>query len=557
MGEAYGARFGRGVNATPGKGLAKRGRETDKNAVSKQLKNIGVVAGLTVVSRVLGLVRDQLGAAIFGTSLLNSAFVTAFRLPNLFRRLLGEGSLTAAFVPTLQDALHRDGRPAAFRLVNQVASWVLVLSLGLVGLGMLIYSQSRRVPDLEARWYLSADLTVILFPYLIFVCVAAVFSATLNVLQRFTEPALSPIWLNLTMIASLGGAGLHWADTPMGQMHWLCAGVLLGGFLQMAVPAAALAREGWRPRFDLQASTGVREIARLMAPGLWGTAIYQINLFVAQQFALSLNDSAASLLFYANRLMELPIGVFAIAVSTVVYPLIAQHAAQKDFAAMAHDYLKGVRLILVINVPAAAGMALLGEPIVRLLFQRGQFTAADTSLMAPLLALFAIGLPFFSVVSLMTRAFYAVKDTGTPVRMATVSFVVNVVLSLALMHWLGVAGLVVASPGAVVVQTWLLQRALGAKLPGLAFGPLWLDLGKVLLATLAMGAVVGGGWWLGLRGHGRLGDCLALGGLIPAGVLVYGVALWRMRIGGREELAALGEKFKAKLGRLTVRRGSN
>ncbi|HET7536360.1 MAG TPA: lipid II flippase MurJ, partial [Candidatus Didemnitutus sp.] len=171
--------------------------------MSKSLKNISIVATTTVVSRVLGLLRDQLGAAVFGANLMNDAFITAFSLPNLFRRLLGEGALTAAFVPTLQDELNQGGRPAAFRLLNQVTSWLALASGSVVALAMLVFSQSRRLEGHEDKWYLAADLSVLLFPYLVMVCLAAAFSATLNVFQRFFEPALSPIWLNICMIVSL------------------------------------------------------------------------------------------------------------------------------------------------------------------------------------------------------------------------------------------------------------------------------------------------------------------------------------------------------------------
>ncbi len=513
--------------------------------MSKKLKNIGVISLLTGVSRVLGLVRDQLGAAIFGASVLNSAFVTAFRLPNLFRRLFGEGSLTAAFLPTLQEELHLTGRPGAFALLNKVVSWLVVITGALVVAAMLVFSQSRRLTGQDDKWYLVADLTAILFPYLAFVCIAAALNATLNVFQRFTEPALSPIWLNLTMILSLGGAGLHFASTKLGEMHWLCAGVLLGGFLQMTVPAAVLMRDGWRPRPDLRVSPRVREIAALMTPGFFGSAIYQVNIYVAGILAYAISDSASTLMFYANRLMELPIGVFAIAVSTVVYPLIAKHAVEKKFTAMADDYRKGIRLILVINVPAAVGLALLSEPITRVLYQRGNFSAADTQGMAPLLAIFAVGMPFFSIVNLTVRAFYAVKDTKTPVRVALVDFVVNLALSLSLMHWLGAKGLVLASTTAIIVQTVLLKRALTRKLPEMRFAPLWPSVGKIVAATFAMGLLVGGGWqWLQGSGLGaRARDWLALGALIPLGVVVYGGLLWLLRIEGREEFAGLAGRI--------------
>lgn len=513
--------------------------------MSKKLKHIGVVSLLTGVSRVLGLVRDQLAAAIFGAGLLNSAFLTAFRLPNLFRRLLGEGSLTAAFLPTLQEELHLHGKPGAFALLNKVVSWLAVITGAVVVAAMVLFSQSRRLAGQDDKWYLVADLSVILFPYLAFVCIAAAFNATLNVFQRFTEPALSPIWLNLSMIATLGGAGLHFASTPMGEIHWLCAGVLLGGFLQMTVPAVVLMREGWRPRFDLKISPRVREIAALMAPGFFGSAIYQVNIYVGGLLAYAISDSASTLMYLANRLMELPIGVFAIAVSTVVYPLIAKHAVEKKFTAMAEDYRKGIRLILLVNVPAALGLVLLSEPIIRVLFQHGKFDATDTLAMTPLLGILAVGMPFFSMTNLTVRAFYSVKDTKTPVKVAVIDFAVNLVLSLSLMHWLGAKGLVLASTVAIIVQTVLLKRALTKKLPEMKFAPLWPSVGKIIVATLAMGLLVGGGWhWLQGAGLGhRSRDWLALGALIPLGVALYGGMLWLLRIEGREDFAALAGRF--------------
>jgi putative peptidoglycan lipid II flippase len=513
--------------------------------VSKKLKDIGVVSLLTSVSRVLGLLRDQLALGLLGASQINDAFVTAFNLPNLFRRLLGEGALTAAFVPTMQHELKDRGRDGAFALLSQVASWLLVVTGGLVALAMFVFSQSRVLTGHDPKWYLAADLTAVLFPYLAFVCLAAALGAALNVLGRFTEAALSPVWLNLCMIGSLAGAGWLWQANERQIATWLCGGVLLGGFLQMLVPAVVLMREGWRPKFDLGRSERVREIARLMAPGLFGTAIYQINTYVSRLFAFSIHEGEASLFFYANRLMELPIGVFAIAVATVVYPLLAKHAAEKNHAAMGHDYRRGVRLILLLNIPAAAGLALLSTPIVRLLYQRGHFTAGDTAIMAPLVAWFAIGMPFFAVASLMTRAFYASKDTTTPVKIAALSFVINVWFGWWLKDSLGARGLVIASTTAVIVQTLSLQRLLSVALPGMGFSDLWPTLGKILLATLGMTLAVGGGWWR-LR-HSPGADLLAVFGLIPAGVAIYAGLLWFLRIEGRDELVALIAKVRGKI----------
>jgi putative peptidoglycan lipid II flippase len=516
--------------------------------VSKSLKNIGVISFLTAVSRVLGLLRDSVQLAIFGAGEVMSAFTTANIAPNLFRRLLAEGSMTAAFVPTLQEELHANGREGTFGLVSKVASWLLVITGALVALAMLVFSQSRSLfPGHDDKWYLAADLTVILFPYLALISLSAAFSATLNVLQRFFEPALSPIWLNLTILGALGFAGMHYSASAVGAVHWLCAGWLIGGFLQMAVPAAVLVYEGWKPRFDLGLSPRVREIARLMTPGIFGTAIYQINFSVSRLLAFSLDDASATYLYAINRLMEFPIGVFAVAVSTVIYPLIARHAVKKDFAAMAVDFQKGIRLILIINVPAAAGLALLSGPIVTLIFRHGQVTPEAAQRMGLLLAVMAIALPFFSVVSLMIRAFYAIKDTKTPVRIALIDFLINIVVSLVLIRYLGLLGIVLASTTAIIAQTVLLERALVRRLPEMHFAPLFPSLLKVVAGTAVMAGVV----VLGTHGARALGlgsgptNLVTVLGLIPLGVGAYGLALWVLRIEGRDELAVLLARMPA------------
>lgn len=526
--------------------------------MSKSLKNISVVAGATVVSRVLGLVREMATAAVFGTGALNSAFVSAFTLPNLFRRLLGEGALTAAFVPTLTHELEVRRREGAFRLVSKVASWLTLVTVVLVAGAMLALANADALVRLAEGWglpagagrrlLLGADLAVVLFPYMIFVCLAAAFSAACQVLGRFTEPALSPIWLNLAILAALGlGAGWAWADES--RMQLLCAGVLAGGFLQMIVPAAVLWREGWRPAFDLQADERLREIGRLMAPTVASSAVYLVNIAMSRLLGLTLNDNATSVLNLATRVMELPIGVFTIAVATVVFPLIARHAARSDWTSLTADYHKGLRLVLMINVPAAIGLALLSEPVTRLLFQRGAFGAGDTALMTPVLAVYALGLPFVSYTSLALRGFYALKDTSTPVRAAVLSFVVNLGLSLLLMrHW-GTMGLAVAGNVAVVTQAAYLQAHLGRKRDGFGLAPLWPNLAKIVLA----GALMGGAVWLGLAAIGRTGwsvsvrDWVVIAGLIPLAAAAYGALLWMLKIEGRDELQGLLARLRGRI----------
>lgn len=517
--------------------------------MSKSLQNISAVASATVVSRVLGLVREMAQAAVFGTGALNSAFTAAFTLPNLFRRLLGEGALTAAFVPTMSEALAQQRRDGAFILISKVASWLLVVTLLIVGGAMLLLTQAGALarlagvtPGSEAlpRLLLGAELALMLFPYMVFVCLAAAFSAACQVLGRFREPAWSPVWLNCCILAALGlGAWLAWGDTA--RMNLLCVGVLAGGFLQMVVPAAVLWREGWRPGFDLQVDDRMRQIVRLMGPTVISSAIYLINMAVSRLVGLSLNDNAAAVLNLATRVIELPIGVFTIAVATVVFPLIAGHAARQDWAQLAADYHRGLRLVLIINVPAAAGLVLLSEPVTRLLFERGQFAATDTALMTPVLAVCALGLPFISHVSLTLRAFYALKDTSTPVRAAALSFVVNLGLSLLLMRWWGTVGLAAAGTLAVVAQSLYLQVKLTGKQSELGLFPLLADLGKIMVATLVMAALT----WAGARGlaaaglPGKTGDWIVVLGLIPLSAAAYGAALWTLRVTGREEVLQL------------------
>jgi len=518
--------------------------------MSRSLKNISVVAGATVVSRVLGLVREMAAAAVFGTGALNSAFVSAFTLPNLFRRLLGEGALTAAFVPTLSHEIERRDRAAAFGLVTKVVSWLLVVTTAVVLLASLAFWQAPALLRIAQGWGVGADtafrlelgarLALLLFPYMIFVCSAAAFSAACQVIGRFAEPALSPIWLNLAILSALGLGG-WWAWGDLARMHLLCLGVLVGGFLQMAVPAAVLWREGWRPGLDFAVDDRVREITRLMAPTLLGSAIYLINISVSRFVGLSLNDHAASVLNLATRVMELPIGVFAAAVSTVVFPLIARHAAKQDWPALTGDYHKGLRLVLVINVPAAAGLALLSEPITRLLFEREQFQAADTRLMTPILAVYALGLPFLSFTSLALRGFYALKDTATPVRAAALSFAINLGLSLALMEWLSTVGLALAGNLAVVAQAWYLEHHLAKKLPGFALAGQLRNLAKIALAAVLMALLVGGlaraipTWGLPVK----VADLVSVLVVIPLAAAFYGGLLWVLRIEGREELEQL------------------
>jgi putative peptidoglycan lipid II flippase len=506
----------------------------------QNLKNIAVVSLSTVGSRLLGLLRDILIFAGLGTSLWNSAFILAFSLPNLFRRLLGEGALTSAIVPVFSDVLEREGRSGAFRFFNQVLLRLLLALIVIITVGMLLLAWAASVEFewLPERWTRVAGLAVWLLPYMLFICLAAIICAGLNLLGRFAVAASTPMLLNLAIIGALL-AGL-WLDADEARIvYWLCGGVLLGGLLQLLLPAYDLMRQGWRPRLERQpGGAALSELWALFLPGLMGAAILQINILVSRLLAFSLDESAVSVLYLASRLMELPLGVFTIAVATVFFPLLAKALSTGDEAGFSASFLQGMRLVIAISLPAGIGLWVLGEPIIELLFQWGQFGQADVVATIPLLAIYGIGLPFYSAAIFATRGLHASKDMRTPVRVAGWCLLINFFSGLLLMQFWGAAGLATANILAALAQSILLWRALALARPALSFSALRPALAKVLLASLAMGLACALAWPLldGLGLNAKFSAALTVALCVPGGVCLYFALLYRLRF---EELDAL------------------
>lgn len=517
--------------------------------MSKPITNILVVATSTLGSRVLGLLRDILMLSLLGLSTAASAFIFAFTIPNLFRRLLGEGALTSAFIPVLSGEFREGGRSSAFIFANRVFSRAGATLLALVILGvaayMLVSLLLWRMPAdnsaMREQWLLGCLMGILLIPYMLFVCMSAVLAGALNVLERFAIPALSAVWLNLAMIGFLafGGWGLGWRGETLAL--WLCGGVLLGGVMQLAIPGWALWRLGWKPKLDFSSSPAMRELESLFVPGVLGAAILQINVLVSRLLAFSLDDSAVSVLYLANRLVELPLGVFAIAIATVLFPRLSLLAAGGESAEIARAYSRGLRLILAITLPAAAGLAMLRDPIVTFLFAWGHFDAADVSITSPVILLFALALPFYAMSTFIVRGFHALKDTRTPVRVAWRCFLINFALSLALMMPLGVTGLAMANLLAAVYQTMALNRRLAARDAAWSSASGFRSLGRIGLAVLLMAAVLAlGTAALGLAGlPAKTTAGLAVVILIPVGAAVYFAALWALRFEERQAVRDL------------------
>ncbi len=501
----------------------------------KNLQHMAVVAGSTAGSRVLGLLRDILIFAALGAGRVNDAFVLAFTFPNLFRRLLGEGAMTSALIPVFGRELAA-GRGGFFALLNAVLRRLLpvlaglALVFGLIFGGLWLWGGEA----LDAKWALAAQLGVLLIPYLVLICAAAVIVAALQILERFAVAALSPILLNLSIIIALGGLGLWMAETPEQRVFYLCAGVLIGGALQLAAPVWALMREGWRPRVVRAAEAGdhaeqLREVWALLLPGLGGAAILQINILVSRVIAFEAAPDGASIVYLANRLMELPLGVFTISITTVVFPALSRLAAAADARGFSDTFHQGLRLILAIMLPAAAGLALLAEPIVTALFAWGRFGAEDVARSVPVVAVYALGLPFYAIASLQVRAFHAKKDMRTPLRVSVWNLGINLGLSLLLVVPLGILGLALANILASALQCLMLALSLRGSLQSVGSAPLRHAL-QALAATAAMSlGLIFAYAYLPWPEPPKLRAFTQIATLIPAAILIYGGLLYWMR----------------------------
>ncbi|MGE4550218.1 MAG: murein biosynthesis integral membrane protein MurJ, partial [Opitutales bacterium] len=390
----------------------------------------------------------------------------------------------------------------------------------------------------DAKWAHGVELVAITLPYLILICLTAMIVATLNVRQRFGAGACTPILLNLAMISTLlwfGSASGEESPNLDFLAFVLCGGVLVGGGLQLLVPSVNLARaEGWRPRVDWAGSDALSKVWVLFLPGVLGAAVLQINVLVSRTLAYSLEEEGVvSILFLAARLIELPLGVFAIAVTTVVFPLLAKMRSQDDEAGYLSAFEQGLRLTLAVTLPAAVGLVLLRDPILGLLFDWGRFGADDVGRTAPVLAIVAIGMPFFATAAFVTRGFHARKDMRTPVRGAVVSLGVNMVISVASVLYLGewaMLGLASANVLAGMFQSAYLLSKFAASEGKSPFG-LRLGLGSIGMACLLLGLAAWGGWeWISsmVEMSPKARFALAVFAVIPVSAGLYFLFLGRL-----------------------------
>lgn len=399
------------------------------------LKSASIISLVTIVSRVLGYVRDQRITLLLGTTLSADSFVLAYRIPNLFRRLVGEGTVAASFVPVFTTYMRERSKEELWEFANKLF-WTFALVLSVITVLGVIFSRQVIVPFSTTGWNEAIALNRIMFPYIFFVGLAALGMGILNCFQHFALPASTTVLLNLSIIGFSTAMVWPYFKSPAVS---LAVGVLVGGALQFLILIPQMVRRGMRFDFGISFShPGIRSVAGVMFPRFFGLGISQINFFVDTYFAKAARMPRGSLtaLYVADRVMELVLGGYAIAVATAILPMMAHQAAANNYDGLKRTLTFAVRIVAYITVPAAMGLMILREPIIRVLFQHGQFVAESTRLTARPLLYYAIGLPALACVKLIVPAFYSARDTKTPVIVASISFVLNIVLNIIFLEFL-------------------------------------------------------------------------------------------------------------------------
>lgn len=513
-------------------------------------RSAGVTGAATLASRILGLVRDQVLASLFGAGNEMDAFIVAFRIPNLVRDLFAEGAMSAAFVPTFTRRLTLGGRDDAWRLGNNVLNALLVVTGALV-IGGIVFAQplvetyARDFASVPGKLELTVRLTRLMLPFLTLVAVAAVAMGMLNSLHHYFLPALSPAMFNLATIAC--AIALVPVMPALGEPRIMAIAIaaLLGGVGQIAIQWPSLRREGFRYQTVFEpGDAGLRRVLLLMGPGTIGLAATQVNIFVNTLLATSQGTGAVSWLTYAFRLMYLPIGLVGVSIGTAVLPAVSRHAAVDDTTGIRQTVARGLALMLMLNVPATLGLIVLATPIVQLLFERGHFLPADTAATSAALRLYAVGLVGYSAVRIASPTFYAIGRSRVPVMVSVGAIVINVVASVTLVRLMGFRGLAlgtsiaaVANAGALV---WLLRRRLG----GLDLRRLSLTLAKVTLSAIVMAVAAGAIQHAMDRvvpGPHLTAQALRLGSSIGGGLLALATMATLLRM---EEFAEAVEMFQ-------------
>lgn len=496
------------------------------------LRALATVSGMTLLSRILGFVRDFVVARAFGAGMATDAFFVAFRLPNLLRRMFAEGAFSQAFVPILAEYKNKRGEAETHRLVNHVASAlglvVLIVSiLGAIGAPFIIYATAPGFSSDGAKFDLTVQLTRITFPYIFFMSLVALAGGVLNTWSRFAIPAFTPVLLNLAFIGMALFAAPYF-DPPVLALGWA---VFIGGLAQLVLQLRPLARIGMLPRFSLDFSDpGVRRILKLMAPAILGVSVSQISLLINTVFASFLPSGSVSWLYYADRLMEFPAGMLGVALGTILLPSLSKmhaDANRSEFSALL-DW--GLRLTLMLTLPAALGLALLAVPLITTLFYHGAFGAADVYQTRSALMAYSAGLAGLILVKVLAPAFYARQDIRTPVKFGLITLGVTQLMNLVFIGPLQHAGLALSIGLASCINAGMLYRGLRASgvyqpQPGWRTFTAKLGAALVVLGVAVWFAMGNEADWLAYHGTERT---LRLIALVVGGMVIYFATLFAL-----------------------------
>ena len=482
------------------------------------------MSAATFASRILGYIRDMVLAWFFGASLISDAFFVAFRIPNLLRRLFAEGSLSIALVPVFTEYLIKDGKNEALNLAKSALKFLSILlvitaACGIVFSPLIVRIIAPGFSDSPFKISLTVTLTRIMFPYIFFIGLVGLCMGILNALGHFAAPALAPVVLNIAIITSVFFISPHMAIPVIG----LAIGVLAGGFLQLCLQIPFLIKKGFYFRQKAKIyHPGLKKVGKLVIPAIFGAAVYQINILVGTLLSSLLPEGSVSYLYYADRLVQFPLGIFAISTATAVLPTLSRQIADKNFNAVKDTFSYAIMLVLFITIPAMIGLIILREPIVALLFKRGAFDAETSRLTAQALFYYGIGLWAFASERILVSTFYALQDTRTPVKFAAISILTNLIVGITLMSPIGHGGLALATSLASMLNVGLLARALIKRLGSLNRRNITQSTCKIILCSAIMGLIV---WTASLliipAGKETLGLFFGLIGSIIIGVVSY------------------------------------
>jgi putative peptidoglycan lipid II flippase len=483
------------------------------------VRSIATVGGITLVSRLLGFVRDVMMAALLGAGPLSDAFFVAFKLPNFLRRLFAEGAFNAGFVPMFARILEGDGRQVAKAFAEQAQAALLavlvpLVVVAIVAMPWVIVLMAPGFGADDPRYDHAVEFSRITFCYILFISLTALYGGVLNSLGRFAAAAAAPVMLNLSLIGAMIVSVL-WLDAPAYALAW---GVAVAGLLQFLWLWLSVRREGMAPRLRWPRLTPqVRRLWSLILPGAIGAGVAQINLFMDIVLASLLPPGAVSYLYYADRVNELPVGVIGVAVGTALLPLMARQLRAGQVAQAMHSQNRALELALLLTVPAALALIVLSTPIVAVLFERGAFGAEASRATSAALAAYALGLPAYVLVKVLTPGFFAREDTRTPVKIAIVCMISNIVIAFALIWWLAHVGIALATAISAWLNTGLLARGLRRENLLQPDDRLRRRLPRILGSSFAMAALL----WLLLPWVEPLPPILGLILLIGAGGLVF------------------------------------